>query len=80
MKSIWHKKHALDAAQRPGPHGPGFEKFLLLDAVGRDWSHARLERDLVEDHGSQSWEWRLFNHNLCVAQRRTAYTGEPNGY
>ena len=70
-KQIWRGDMAIKVARTPGPNGPGFERDLLIQALGYHSHQARLERDIVTDWGRRSYRWRIFVGDTCVALRTT---------
>lgn len=72
---IWCEDAAIKMARTPGPHGPGFERDLLIQALGYRSHDAVLERTTIEDYGQVSWQWRVLVDGICVALRRTKPVG-----
>lgn len=73
---------AIRQAMEPGPRGPGFEKYLLIECL-RDSSGCTLTQTiatvdanwlgwLYPEMHEHSWCWRIWDdkHN-CIAQRLT---------
>jgi len=68
---VWRGDMAIKVARTPGPFGPGFERDLLISALGYHSHQAVLERRTVRNYGQASWQWRIYVNDKCVAHRLT---------
>ena len=74
---------AIKHAMEPGPRGPGFEKYLLIDCLKKSDSCVLTKTAATVDANwlgwlhpemyNHSWCWRVWDDkDNCVAQRLTA--------